>query len=447
VSGSVSEAVMRTAYRGTMQMLAAATTVASGLPGAPARWRAAADRLGRLDATAQAMAASAPALWVHAASVGELTAVRPLVGELRDRFPGRLIVVSTLTRTGLALARTMPEPHLALLFPLDADGPVEAVLERFRLEAFLFTETEIWPLWLERLRAEQVPAIMVSGRVSARTARRARVLRPLYRAALAEVTCCMQTDDDARRIVALGADPRRVQVAGSLKFEASTAATGEEVARFGRAIGAPEQPLIVAGSTHEGEETVVVDVYHRLTLAHRDAALLLAPRHLERLDAVEAIVRARGLPLVRFSEVVAPDAPPRRTDRPLVVVLDRMGVLAQCYRLAAAAFVGGSLVPVGGHNVVEPAQAGVPVLVGAHTENAREIVDRLVTAGAAVRVSGEDTLALALDHLLAEPGTASVMGQRARAIAQAGQGALERHVKIITARLSAARFARRGTEE
>jgi len=162
---------------------------------------------------------------------------------------------------------------------------------------------------------------------------------------------------------------------------------------------------------------------------------------------VEAIVRARGLPLVRFSEVVAPDAPPRRTDRPLVVVLDRMGVLAQCYRLAAAAFVGGSLVPVGGHNVVEPAQAGVPVLVGAHTENAREIVDRLVTAGAAVRVSGEDTLALALDHLLAEPGTASVMGQRARAIAQAGQGALERHVKIITARLSAARFARRGTEE
>ena len=165
---------MRAAYRGTMQVVAAACSVASGVPGAPARWRAAGDRLGRLDATAQAMAASAPAIWVHAASVGELTAVRPLVTELRDRFTGRVIVVSTLTRTGLALARTMPEPHLALLFPLDADGPVESILERFRLEAFLFTETEIWPLWLERLRAEEVPAIMVSGRVSERSVRRAR---------------------------------------------------------------------------------------------------------------------------------------------------------------------------------------------------------------------------------------------------------------------------------
>lgn len=439
---------MRGAYRGIMQMLAAAGAVASAMPGAPPRWRAVADRLGRLDASAQAMAASAPALWVHAASVGELTAVRPLVGELRERFPGRVIVVSTLTRTGLALARTMPEAHLAVLFPLDADGPVEAVLERFRLEAFLFTETEIWPLWLERLRAEQVPCIMVSGRVSERTARRARWLRSLYRAALAEVTCCMQTEDDARRIVAFGADPRRVHVAGSLKFETGAAAVSDEVARLGRAIGAPEQPLIVAGSTHEGEEAVLAGVYQRLALAHRDVALLLAPRHLERLDAVEEVVRRAGLPLVRASELLADAAPPPHVrERPLVIVLDRMGLLAQCYRLAAVAFVGGSLVPVGGHNVLEPAQAGVPVLVGPHTDNARDVVDRLVAAGGALRVRDDDTLALALDHLLAEPGAATVMGQRARAVAQSGQGALERHLKIITARLSTARFARRGAEE
>jgi 3-deoxy-D-manno-octulosonic-acid transferase len=438
--------MMRAAYRGTMQVVAAACSMASGVPGAPARWRAAGDRLGRLDATAQAMAASAPAIWVHAASVGELTAVRPLVAELRERFVGRVIVVSTLTRTGLALARTMPEAHLALLFPLDADGPVEAVLERFRLEAFLFTETEIWPLWLERLQAEEVPAIMVSGRVSERTVRRARWLRPLYRNALAEVTCCMQTDEDARRIIELGADPRRVQVAGSLKFEAGAGETAAEVERFARALDVPAQPLVVAGSTHDGEEAIVLDVYHRLTLAHRDVALLLAPRHLERLDAVDALVRARGLPVVRFGELVA-DGAVRRVDRPLVVLLDRMGVLAQCYRLASVAFVGGSLVPVGGHNVVEPAQAGVPVLVGPHTENARDVVERLVTAGGALRVTSADALALALDHLLAEPGAASVMGQRARALAQSGQGALERHLKIIAARLSAARFARRGLEE
>jgi len=434
---------MRAAYRGTMQLVATGCAVVSKLPGAPPRWRSATDRLGRLDAEAQAMAASAPALWVHAASVGELVAVRPLVAELRERLPGRVVVVSTLTRSGLALAREMPEAHLALLFPLDAPGPVRALVGRFRLEAFLFTETEVWPVWLEQLRAANVPAIMVSGRVSARSASRARWLRPLYRQALTDVTCCMQTAEDAERIIRLGADPRRVQVAGSLKFEAGTDAPTRDVQRFAAAVGAPGQPLIVAGSTHDGEESVVLDVYRQLALPHRDVTLLLAPRHLERLDAVEAEIRAHDLPMVRFSALVE-DGARAPAKRPLVVLLDRMGVLAQCYRVASVAFVGGSLVPIGGHNVVEPAQAGIPVLVGPHTQNAPDVVDRLVAAGGAVRVTSRDTLALALDHLLGEPAAAAAMGQRARATAQSGQGTLEKHLKIITARLSTARFARDG---
>jgi 3-deoxy-D-manno-octulosonic-acid transferase len=445
-SGLVAPAVARAAYRTAGRVLAAGCAAAAALPAAPAGWRAAADRLGRLDATAQAMAASAPAVWVHAASVGELNAVRPLVAELRERMPGRVIVVSTLTRTGLEVARTMPEAHLATLFPLDAPRPVAAVAARFRLEAFLFTETEVWPVWLEAMRAAGVPSIMVSGRVSERSAARARWLRPLYGPALADVTCCMQTDEDARRIVALGADPRRVQVAGSLKFEATAVAPAREVERFAAAVGAPQQPLVVAGSTHDGEEALVLDVYRRLSLAHRDVALLLAPRHLERLDAVEAAVRERRLPVVRFG-ALAEQGAAAPSERPLVVLLDRMGVLAQCYRLAAVAFVGGSLVPIGGHNVVEPAQAGVPVLVGPHTQNAPDVVDRLITAGGALRVTSEDTLALALDHLLATPAAATAMGQRARAAAQSGQGALERHLKIVTARLSTARFARHGPVE
>jgi 3-deoxy-D-manno-octulosonic-acid transferase len=436
---------MRAAYRGTMRLLASGCAVAAAVPAAPPRWRGVGDRLGRFDAAARAMATSAPTVWVHAASVGELTAVRPLIAALRARSPGRVFVVSTLTRTGLALARSMPEAHLAVLFPLDAPGPVEAVLERFRLEAFCFTETEIWPLWLERLRHGGVPAFMVSGRVSARTVARARWLRPLYRPALLDVTCCMQTDDDARRVIALGAEPRRVQVAGSLKFEGNGDRTTVEVQQFAAAVLAPSHPLIVAGSTHEGEETILLDVYRRLLLAHGDVALLLAPRHLDRLEAVEAHVRAHGLPLVRFSDLAVAGSPPRR-ERPLVVVLDRMGVLAQCYRFASLAFVGGSLVPVGGHNVVEPARAGVPVLVGPYTHNAPEVVDRLLMAGGGLRVASADALALACDHLLAEPAVAADMGLRARAIAQDGQGPLERHLKIIAARMSAVRFARHGGE-
>ena len=436
--------MVRAAYRGGMQMAAVAYGVASSLPGAPSPWRTNRLRLGRLDREAQAVVASARALWVHAASVGELTAVRPLLVELRERTAGRIIIVSTTAHSGLAMARTLPEAHLATMFPFDAPGPVRSVVARVRLDAYLFTETEIWPTWLETMREHGIPSIMVSGRVSDRTLRRARWLRPLFREALAEVTCCMQTEEDARRIVELGADPRRVHVAGSLKFDAASTALPEEVERLGAWLRAPAEPVVVAGSTHEGEEEMLLDAYRRLALAHRDLALVIAPRHLERLGAVEALARERGFAVQR-SSAIADSSPP--AERPVVVLLDRMGLLAASYRLATVAFVGGSLVPVGGHNVIEPAQAGVPVVVGPHTDNAPDVVDRLVAAGGAVRVGSTDALALALDHLLGEPAVARGMGHRARATARTGQGALERHVKIITARLSAAHFAQRAHDE
>ena len=204
------------AYRGVMSTAAGLAGVASRLPGAPARWQALGDRLGRLSPKERATAASGTAVWLHAASVGELMAIRPLLRRLRERFPERVYVVSTTTLTGLELARTMPEAHLTLLLPLDATSSVRRLFGQFRLEAFLFTETEIWPTLLVELGETNVATFMVSGRVSERTASRTRWLAPLFRPGLATVTCCMQTEADARRIIALGADPRRVQVAGCL---------------------------------------------------------------------------------------------------------------------------------------------------------------------------------------------------------------------------------------
>jgi 3-deoxy-D-manno-octulosonic-acid transferase len=425
-----------------MTVAAGAARGVAVLPGVPESWRDLRDRLGAVSAEDRAVAAGAPALWIHAASVGELNAVRPLVTQLRTRFPGRACIVSTMTRTGLALAREIPEVHLARLLPLDAPGVVADVLDEVRLEAFLFTETEIWPTWLLALADRGVPAVMVSGRVSERTVARTRWLRPLYRAALAPVTCCMQTDADAARIVALGAEPMRVHVTGSLKFDAAPAAPPEGVERLRALLEAGGRRTIVGGSTHEGEEEALVDAYDRTVRGHRDAVLILAPRHPERLAAVATLVEARGLPLVRYSALGAEGA--TLPAGPLVVLLDVVGPLAHCYGLGRIAFVGGSLVPVGGHNVLEPARVASAIVVGPHTANAADVVQRLLTGRGALRVDSAEALAWTLDHLLANPEEAIAIGQRAFALVQTGQGAVERHMKIIAARLISASFARDG---
>jgi 3-deoxy-D-manno-octulosonic-acid transferase len=425
-----------------MTVAAGAARGVAVLPGVPESWRDLRDRLGIVSAEDRAVAAGAPALWIHAASVGELNAVRPLVTQLRTRFPGRACIVSTMTRTGLALARGMPEVHLARLLPLDAPGVVADVLDQVRLEAFLFTETEIWPTWLLALADRGVPAVMVSGRVSERTVTRTRWLRPLYRAALAPVTCCMQTDADAARIVALGAEPMRVHVTGSLKFDAAPAAPPEGVERLRALLEAGGRRTIVGGSTHEGEEAALIDAYDRTVRGHRDAVLILAPRHPERLETVAALVEARGLALVRYSALETEGA--TLPAGPLVVLLDVVGPLAHCYGLGRIAFVGGSLVPVGGHNVLEPARVASAIVVGPHTANAADVVQRLLAGRGALRVESGEALAWTLDHMLANPEETIAIGQRAFALVQTGQGAVERHMKIIAARLISASFARDG---
>jgi len=426
------------AYRNVMRVAGGVAVAGALLPGGGRRWPTLAGRLGALPAADQATARGGPALWLHAASVGELFAARGLLGRLRERFPGRVSVVSTLTATGLARARELPEAHLAMLLPLDSPGIVRRRLEPFRLEAFLFTETEIWPTLLDALADRGVPAIMVSGRVSERTAARARWLRPLYAPALAGVTCCMQTDDDARRIVALGADPRRVHVAGSLKFDAPAASPPAEVSRVAEALGA--RRMLVAGSTHEGEDEALLAAYVQLVAEYPDLVLLLAPRHPERRAAVAGAVDTAGLPLVRYTTLVA-GAAPALPAGPVVVLLDAIGPLAHLYGLGVLAFVGGSLVPAGGHNVLEPARAGRGVVVGPHTENAGDAVPRLVAGGGAVQVPSTQALAPALARLLGDSERLTDMGRRARALVERGGGAVERHLKIIATRLSASRFA------
>jgi 3-deoxy-D-manno-octulosonic-acid transferase len=419
------------AYDGAMRIAAGTAALACALPIAPQAWRRAADRLGRLAPADRAAAGRGPVLWFHAASVGELRAVRPLLRAFRAGRPGRVVLASTLTRTGLALARELPEVDVATLLPLDARGAVRTLLAGLTLEAFCFTETEIWPTVLAEVAARGVPAFMVSGRVSARTAARARWLRPLYERALAGVACCMQTADDAARVIALGADPTRVHVAGSLKFEHVPSDVPDGVRTLAGRLG--PRPVLVAGSTHDGEEAVLLDAYGRLLARHPRLVLVLAPRHPERLGGVGTLVRGRGVSLVSYRALAAGTA--TLSDGAAAVLLDVMGPLAHCYALGVAGFVGGSLVPVGGHNVLEPARAARPVLVGPHTGNVEDVVARILAAGGGRRVRSADDLVTAVLPLLDDPEVGREMGRRARDAIAVGEGALARHLAVIGTRL------------
>jgi 3-deoxy-D-manno-octulosonic-acid transferase len=429
------------AYRAAMSAAAGAVAMAGRLPALPASWRRAEDRLGRLGAAQRTALARGRVLWMHAASVGELRAVRPLLAALRTRRPGRVVLGSALTRTGLALAHELPEIDAAMLLPLDAAGPVRGVLDAVRPEAFFFTETEIWPTLLLELARRRTPAFMVSGRVSVRTAARARWLRPVYRRALAEVVCCMQGDEDAARVIGLGADPGRVHVAGNLKFEDVSGAAPESVRALGVILAG--RPMLVAGSTHEGEEEVALDAYARLAERHPRLVLLLAPRHPERLDAVARLVTGRGLSLAGYRALTAGDAP--LGTGPAVILLDVMGPLAHCYALGEVTFVGGSLVPVGGHNVLEPARAARPVIVGPFTATAGDAVERILAAGGGQRVHGVEELGRAVLGLLDDPAAAREMGRRAQTAIAAGDGALARHLAVIEAHLGPAEAPRAAT--
>jgi 3-deoxy-D-manno-octulosonic-acid transferase len=253
----------------------------------------------------------------------------------------------------------------------------------------------------------------------------------------------MQTDDDAGRIIELGAPPGRVHVAGSLKFDAAAVVPPPELEHMRRALDAAHLRAIVAGSTHDGEEAMVLDAYDRVVRGHRETILLLAPRHPERVAGVADLVAARGIPLLRYSELVR-DPTRGLPAAPLVLLLDVVGPLAHCYALGEVAFVGGSLVPVGGHNVLEPARAARPIVVGPHTDSIRDLVERLRRVDAAIQVDSAEALAWTVDHLLANPELAQRMGRQGAALAQAGQGALDRHMRIIAARLERTRFVRDG---
>lgn len=380
--------------------------------------------------------AGAPRGWVHAVSVGETLAAQPLVLALRRRYPALPLVLTTVTETGARVAR---ERFAAVadhrFFPLDFRWCVRRAVAAIDPAFLICMETELWPNVLRALAARGTPVMIANGRISDGSFRRYASVRRLLRPLLDDVAVfAMQSAEDARRIRALGARPERVFVTGNVKHEA---AAGEGGVAWRAVLGlAAGQPVWVAGSTHAGEETAVLDAHRAAQARWPDLALVLAPRHPERVPEVLGLVSARGFRAVRRSEL------PEHPEGGAVVVLDTVGELASLYAVADVAFVGGSLVERGGHNVLEPALHGKPVLFGPHTSNFRDAAALLLDAGAGIVVTDATALAAQLMELLEHPSRRAAMGTAGREAVSSRGGAVRATLELVERFLAPGRRAR-----
>jgi len=377
-----------------------------------------------------------PRCWIHAVSVGEAAAAIPLVQAISRRWPELSIVMTTVTATG---ARIVVERVGGLAthryFPIDLPGPVRRALEAVRPRFFIGLETELWPNFLRELAMRGVPTMVANGRISDRSFRRYRLVRSLMKRMLSRVTVfAMQSEEDARRIIALGAPPERVIVTGNLKADRSEKPNQCDPVWETMLRPDGDRLTLVAGSTHPGEEDAVLDAYQLLRQRFAGLALVLAPRHPERGAEVAQLVRDRGLPVVRRT-AFGDDADGR--DRHAVIVLDTVGELADLYGLADVVFVGGSLVPTGGHNMLEPAKMRKPVLFGPHTQNFREGAELLRSAGAAMVVRDAHELAREAERLLKDPVLRHTMGEAGCTAVAGQQGAVAGTMTLIERHLIA----------
>jgi 3-deoxy-D-manno-octulosonic-acid transferase len=394
------------------------------------------ERLGRVPARLMPGAGS-PAgriIWVHAVSVGEVLAVSGLVEEMRRSFPRHRVLVSTTTDTGQELARKRFGEENVFYFPMDFDFAIGPYMRALRPELVVLAETEFWPNFLRLAHASEARIAVVNARISDRSWPSYRRFRWALRKMLKHVDLFLaQTQEDSARLQSIGAERGRVQVTGNLKFDVSLPSPPAIVESLRRAFAAEGAgPVLVCGSTVEGEEPPLLKAFENLRVGHARAVMILAPRHPQRFDEVAMLLGQLGIPSFRRSlwqgESLAGG----------VLLVDTIGELAALYALADVAFVGGSLVPRGGHNIIEPAQYGVAIVTGTYTENFRDIV-ALFRSRDAVRIVGLSELPLTLMQLLADDAERRALGRRALETMRSQMGATSRTLEALKGLVAADR--------
>ena len=393
-------------------------------------WRGLGERFGR------GRACDSPSIWVHAVSLGEMSAAAPLVRALRARYPQNPLVLTTATPTGRARAKDLFGDTADVRFlPYDMPHSVARFLDRVQPRIAIIMETELWPNLFAECERRGVPLVLVNARLSAKSVSRYLRFGSIFRALFTRnLSIAAQTPEDAERFIAIGAAAAQVHVAGNIKFDLELSGALQNQGRKLRTAFGDARPTWIAGSTHDGEETMVLDAHETLrtewlVTSRQPILLLLAPRHPARFESVAEMLTQRGITFVRRSA----GAPTGSTasDAASVLLVDTVGELAALYAAADVAFVGGSLVPVGGHNLLEPAALGLPVLTGPYNSNGKDIARLLIQQGAAEQVIDARELAKAVSRLLADPLERARVGATAKGIVENNRGSVARVMELI----------------
>jgi 3-deoxy-D-manno-octulosonic-acid transferase len=374
-------------------------------------------------------------IWLHCVSVGEVRAAQSLVRALLERFPSSRLVVSTTTVTGQKVAHEIFGKQTAAVFyfPIDWAWTVRRALRAIRPSVVLIMETELWPRLFSECREKQIPVALVNGRISDKSFHRYRWIRSFISRVLGDLTLAiMQSPEDAKRIRELGVTQEKLRISGNMKFDSANVAVDQDLTgQLRERFNFRGRPLIVAASTHGPEEEIMLAAFKRTRESHPDARLLIAPRHPERFQEVAGLLERSGLSWARRSEPGS-----ERDANSDVILLDTIGELDAIYSLADLVFIGGSIAPHGGHNVLEPAAQGVCTITGPYTQNFAGITKAMLSEEAVIQLPESANfpaeLSTVIDELLSDDGRRREIGARAKSVCQHNQGATEKTIEMIS---------------
>ncbi|OGW09139.1 MAG: hypothetical protein A2W77_05755 [Nitrospinae bacterium RIFCSPLOWO2_12_39_16] len=370
-------------------------------------------------------------IWVHAVSVGEVIASTPLVKGLRREYPDAKIILSTVTDTGQQIAKErIKEADYIIYFPFDFSWSVKRALNTINPIVCIIMETELWPNFLREANKKAIPVAVINGRISERSFKRYRMISLFMKSVLESVRLfSMQTEEDAKRIIALGADKRNVNVSGNIKYDSEFKEIEEEkVKEIKNTLGVNNNDRIfIAGSTHPGEEETIIRLYSHILKNHADFRLVIAPRHIDRVGDVEEIVKRKGLASVRKSEIQNPKS---KIQNPIIII-DTIGELGFMYSIADIVFIGGSLIPHGGQNILEPAFYKKPVIFGKYMMNFQEIAKEMILSGGGIQVNDEKELIKEVDGLINNGKKMIEIGEKGYQVIMKNRGALQKNLELI----------------